>query len=1115
MPRVFGLDPTRILSAAEKWRDNCLLNDGSVFSDEYLWTSANLNQFKEFYVDRPNPGKGDFMEKFEAQLAEAPAEAKKLAAEIYWFYCLFPWRSPSRAKKVADVRKIWAWSGDSLPEGHPMLESFDLGLGSCGTAYNTRKWQELVYVWQFVSDFKKLDHDTASALVADPWAFSVWLDGCESIGNRQMRHIVRYLLFPDIFERISSGRHKRQIIAKLEHLVPQAPESPVPEGAGPQTERDWKVYQIRQALDAGRDGEPMDFYETKDVAVQWQEHGLLADEDEALMDPVRTAEILALLEANRDLLWKRFRATAGDFESFANPGQILRNRELDYKHEILRKAQSALDPDPFEAKLAPEATSRLLSEFQKADVNLVNFRSWKSTFGKNSEVISRVLHACHDFANGEVSMNQFFEAFHADKLKPKWDALSFVLWLLNPGRFFPIKISYYRDLSDELAMGLKRRQPPTPLRFQEIMSFGEAFRQFLEPEHPKDWIDVQSFIWICCFPCYAPPFDTIFRSDEADAILDSFAEVLQQLEQSPGYKPDLLALTLPSSSGPSIALNYADWALFSYQRKGVDAFVWMALPADIPVEEHWHSAEPFHKETEAGQTRLSRLSEEEFRKRKDVWKALLDNIPAVVARFEHHRASQYARFRVPALYDLISDEAERRRILADGLPYAPISVREDPAPYGKQNHWWLNANPKIWDFANLPIGGAQTYTARNQKGNKRQKYKYFEQVRPGDVVVGYLTSPAKQVVSLCEITKGMAETDGEGFEFRKTEELSRPLGLEDLRAMPELKTCEPLLSNQGSLFRVTESEFEFLRSVIDEEADLAGKASPYSREDALDSLFMPDAEFDRITALLQRKKNIILQGPPGVGKTFIARRLAYALMREKDESRAPMIQFHQSYAYEDFIQGYRPDRNGGFILKSGIFHTLCRRAQRDRDRPWFLIIDEINRGNLSKIFGELMMLMEADKRGPEFSLQLTYSETPEDTFYIPENLHLIGTMNTADRSLAMVDYALRRRFAFITLEPQFGSKKFRSFLADRGVDQVVIDHLCGRFEALNARILEDSRNLGWGYRIGHSFFCPSDGELASTDWYELVIESEIEPLLREYWVDDEARVKSELEKLQL
>lgn len=186
---------------------------------------------------------------------------------------------------------------------------------------------------------------------------------------------------------------------------------------------------------------------------------------------------------------------------------------------------------------------------------------------------------------------------------------------------------------------------------------------------------------------------------------------------------------------------------------------------------------------------------------------------------------------------------------------------------------------------------------------------------------------------------------------------------------------------------------------------------------------------------LRERKNIVLQGAPGVGKTFIARRLGYAFVGAKDPQRVQAIQFHQSYSYEDFVQGFRPTPKGTFELKHGFFYQFCRRAQRQESeqKPYVLIIDEINRGNLSKILGEVMMLIEPDKRGREFAIPLAYAQEADDTFFVPANLYLIGMMNTADRSLAMVDYALRRRFRFITLRPEFAGAEFQRWLGDAGV----------------------------------------------------------------------------------
>ena len=279
----------------------------------------------------------------------------------------------------------------------------------------------------------------------------------------------------------------------------------------------------------------------------------------------------------------------------------------------------------------------------------------------------------------------------------------------------------------------------------------------------------------------------------------------------------------------------------------------------------------------------------------------------------------------------------------------------------------------------------------------------------------------------------------------------------------------------------------------------------FDREVALQHLFMPDQQFDGILDQLRRKKNVILQGPPGVGKTFVAQTLAYALMGKIDPARVQMVQFHQSYGYEEFIQGLRPTTTGAFVPRKGIFLSFCERAAEDIRRPWVFVIDEINRGNLSKILGELMMLIEADKREERYALPLAYDDPGTPKFYVPPNVHIIGLMNTADRSLAMVDYALRRRFAFVSLRPEIGSAKFKLHLVENNVPLALAEVLIGCVQRLNDKIRQDSADLGEGFCIGHSYLCPPKGMSDPKEWLESVLEYDIRPLLVEYWMEKSER----------
>ena len=414
------------------------------------------------------------------------------------------------------------------------------------------------------------------------------------------------------------------------------------------------------------------------------------------------------------------------------------------------------------------------------------------------------------------------------------------------------------------------------------------------------------------------------------------------------------------------------------------------------------------------------------------------------------------------------------------------------APPGEEahNYWFLNANPKIWSFSALAVGSVQSYTLYNENGNKRRIFQNFLDAKAGDMIIGYESTPVKQIVAIGRVS---AEQDGEKIYFEKIEGLSSPIDFATLKECAELAKMEYFTMQQGSLFRLTKGEYDFIIAMIGEENPLAvvDEIEKYDKEAFLDEVYMTEGKYDTLVAVLKNKKNIILQGAPGVGKTFAAKRLAYSIMGEKDEGRIEFVQFHQNYSYEDFMMGYKPV-NDGFELKYGIFYRFCQKAANQPDKDFFFIIDEINRGNMSKIFGELLMLIERDYRGTKATL--AYNGM---TFSVPKNLYIIGMMNTADRSLAMIDYALRRRFSFFDIEPGFASEGFMKY--QQSLDNETFSLLVSKVQELNKEISMD-KSLGKGFCIGHSYFC---GQSECTEeWLQAIVDYDILPMLSEYWFDD-------------
>lgn len=450
-------------------------------------------------------------------------------------------------------------------------------------------------------------------------------------------------------------------------------------------------------------------------------------------------------------------------------------------------------------------------------------------------------------------------------------------------------------------------------------------------------------------------------------------------------------------------------------------------------------------------------------------------------------------------------ETSKPRDLSDVSLYVDHSAGEDaPVLGGSKQYWWLNANRSIWSFSEIAVGEEQSYTICNEKGNPRRIFKNFLDARAGDVVVGYETTPVKKIVAICEVSKPQ---DGERLYFKKLRDLDTPVPFSDIKSDPVLSQCEFCKNPNGSFFKLTEEEYLRLEEMLDEDDASPVQTSaknPYTDARFLQDVFISKFDLTAMKGLLERKKNLILQGAPGTGKTFAAKRLAYAMMGEEDDSRIGFVQFHQSYTYEDFVIGYRPNGEGGFDIQPGIFADFCSRAARDGERSYFFIIDEINRANISKVFGELLMLIEADHRGDSIELSIDRRRLT-----VPENLFIIGMMNTADRGLALIDYALRRRFAFFDMNPALDAPGFLAMVQDAGNEK--LGALVDAVREVNKEIEKDPA-LGQGFCIGHSYFCVQNG--VTDEDVHGIARFEIEPLIAEYWFDDQQKVRKLTDKLE-
>ncbi|MFA4951365.1 MrcB family domain-containing protein [Brevundimonas sp.] len=1002
-----------VLAAAAQWRDQCLLSDDSILTDEQsVWTQTNIQELKSAFIGNPDEGGDSFVMKLRGQLSSAGPGVIQLASEMLWVMLLFPSNiGADKKRETIEAIASWAPGGRQLK---PNLLGDDVlaGIGSTGVGFNTHRWRELAYLITIAEAAKALGSAEREAAFKDPWAFARFLASVSVDGTRQLSHVLEYLLFPDTFERVSTGEDKRKIIVGL------TDEDPRRVTQWDREARDRRLLKLRQELGEERGNRDFDFYEAE-LAGRWQN---AKAEKNALFAGITAEDLRLLRESRRHAKYAEL--TTDELHGYQRIHKAL--------GQLGGVVLEMLGGSGFQVSLTSGYTpqSGVRGYIPKDLWFGVYAKANDEAFGGHPQIFMIASERGLEFGFAAVTHpSDFSNALFKNKVR---DAAPAVFNLL-PAPHDPVAI----ELEASLAGG--------PVQWDYRV------KQRLEP-HKSD--------------------------------LDSVHSWLKRLRDMRDFR----------DAGGSISGYLTETE--------VDAADLVELVRSMTL-----AFRPIMERAQAGKTVSTQPSPAPSALPS---RSIGDTLASAISQLEKARKQPFET--VPELWETMTTVVE----LLDALP----SVKSRPQIFAK---WSLGKG--VWAKVPWIALMNRNVTTSTQEGLyvvflvAEDLSRIYLTLNQGMTQLVKLNGEAGAVRILRERASAyraaVSELASHGFTLSDQIDLKTDnsraknyqpstiafaeFAIDHLPTNEALEAfLEPLLAAYDRLVDAEDGDAE---PVMEEYKEAAAEAAPFSIDDAMEKLFLDREQFEQILTVWQRKKNIVLQGAPGVGKSYIARFLAYTLMRRRDDARIENIQFHQSYSYEDFIQGFRPTESGGFERRDGVFYRFCKKAAADPTNVYVFIIDEMNRGNLSKIFGELMLLIEADKRNAGYGTQLAYAREGEAKFYVPDNLHVLGMMNTADRSLSMVDYALRRRFAFVTLEPAFSSPRFKASLAEQDVTDHIVNRLVSRMVSLNDEIGADSVNLGPGYRIGHSFFVPKDSVGDSEAWYREVVETEIAPLLEEYWFD--------------